>query len=72
MHLTRESDYIPFDVGNFRTVKLKMDSVYGILAQLDTYRAETAQQIRQVLMDGASTDNPIPTFCPKGRFAVST
>jgi hypothetical protein len=72
VHLTRESDYIPFDVGNFRTVKLKFDSVYGLLARLDTYRAEIAQQIRQVLMDGASTDNPILTFCAKGRFVVTT
>lgn len=70
VHLTREADHIPFDIGNFRTIKLKMDSIYGLLAKLDTYRAEIAQQIRQVLMDGTSTDNPILTFCPKGRFIV--
>ncbi|MDB5355321.1 MAG: hypothetical protein JWN24_1774 [Phycisphaerales bacterium] len=70
VHLIREADRIPFDVGNFRTIPIKMDSVYGILAKLDTYRAEIAQQIRQVLADGVSTNNPILTYCPKGRFVV--
>jgi len=68
VHLIRESDRIPFDVANFRTVALKMDSVYSVLAQLDTYRAEIAQQIRQVIADGVSTNNPILAFCPSAKF----
>lgn len=68
VHLIRECDRIPFDVGNFRTITIKMDSVYSVLARLDTYRAEIAQQIRQVLADGISTNNPILTFCPTARF----
>lgn len=70
VHLIRESDKIPFDVGNFRTIPIKMDSVYSVLAKLETYRAEIAQQIRQVLADGLSTNNPILTYCPSGRFVV--
>ena len=71
VHIIRESDTIPFDVGNFRTIAIKMDSVYNVLAQLETHRAEIAQQIRQVLADGVSTDNPILTYCPDHRFLPS-
>jgi len=71
VHIIRESDKIPFDVGNFRTIAIKMDSIYSVLARLDTYRAEIAQQMRQVIADGTSTDNPILTFCPRGRFVLN-
>src|SRR5882724_1952248 len=71
VHIIRESDEIPFDVGNFRTITLKMDSIYSVLERLDTYRAEIAQQIRQVLSDGISTNNPILKLCPTAKFTLS-
>jgi len=72
VHIIRESDKIPFDVANFRTISLKMDSIYSVLERLDTYRAEIAQQIRQVLSDGISANNPILTFCPTAKFSFGT
>ncbi|PYI86828.1 MAG: hypothetical protein DME26_08260, partial [Verrucomicrobia bacterium] len=36
VHLIRESDRIPFDVANFRTVALKMDSVYSVCRNRST------------------------------------
>lgn len=71
VHLIREEDPIPFDVGNFRTVRIKIDCPYGILARQDTYRSEIAQQIRQVLTDGVSTNNPILAYVPGAEFTVN-
>lgn len=71
VHLIREADKIPFDVGNFRTIPIKMDCVFAVLAKLETYRSEIAQQIRQVLADGVTTNNPILAFCPNGRFVLN-
>ena len=71
VHLIRDIDGIPFDVGNFRTVKIKIDSAYAVLARLDTYKSEIAQQIRQVLLDGVSTNNPILTYVPGAKLTVN-
>jgi len=64
VHLIRDEDKIPFDTGNFRTVRIKMDDKYALVAQLETYRAEISNQVRQVLANGFSRDNPILVFAP--------
>lgn len=71
VHVIRDADKIPFDLANFRTIPINMGSVFAVLAKLDTYRAEIAQQIRQVLADGVTTNNPILAYCPDGRFVVN-
>jgi hypothetical protein len=68
VHISRKSDRIPFDVGNFRTVQIDIDTVYGMLANLDTYKAGVATQIRQALAGGSGSNNPILTFCPTAQF----
>jgi len=68
VHIIRASDKIPFDVANFRTVAINMESVYSVLASLDTYRAEISLQIRQALADGVSNNNPVLAFCPTAKF----
>jgi hypothetical protein len=67
VHLIRDEDKIPFDTGNFRTVRIKMGDKYDLVAQLETYRAEIANQVRQVLNNGVSRDNPILAFAPSLR-----
>lgn len=63
VHLIRRTDRIPFDIGNFRTIQID-DDKYDLIAKLDTYRAEIANQARHVLQETDSTDNPILAFCP--------
>lgn len=70
VHVIRKGDKIPFDIGNFRTVEIAMDDKYQLVAELDSYRAEIANQVRQVLITGHSRDNPILTFCPNARFVT--
>lgn len=64
VHLIRKCDQIPFDVGNFRTVRIDDSDMYDLIAKLDTYRAEIANQVRQALQEAHSTDNPILAYCP--------
>jgi hypothetical protein len=71
VHVIRDADKIPFDLANFRTIPISMGSVFTVLAKLETYRAEIAQQIRQVLADGVTTNNPILAYCPDGRFTIN-
>jgi hypothetical protein len=71
VHIIRETDKIPFDVQNFRTVQLPTAEVYGMLAKLQTCQSETAQQIRQALADGVTSANPVRAFHPKAKFDVS-
>ena len=70
IHLIRDAENIPFDINNFNTIKIDMGSVYSVLAKLDTNRALIAQQIRQVLADGVSRNNPILAYCPNARFVT--
>ena len=70
LHLIRDEDSIPFDVNNFNTIKIEMGSVYNVLAKLDTNRALIAQQVRQVLADGVSRNNPILAFCPNAKLVT--
>ncbi|MCI0631334.1 MAG: hypothetical protein L0Y44_11860 [Phycisphaerales bacterium] len=71
VHLIREGEDIPFDVNNFRTIFLPVRSVYPLLAKFETSKAEIAQQIRQVLADGVTTNNPILAYCPNARFVLN-
>lgn len=68
VHLMRNSDKIPFDIGNFRTIVLDLEDRYSLVSKIDTYRAEISNQITSVLEAGESSDNPILTFCPGAEF----
>ncbi len=71
VHLIRAEDRIPFDIGNFRTIKIDMACKYDLVARIDTYRSEIANHVRQALTDGVSNDNPILTFFPEARIGSS-
>lgn len=70
VHLIQKSDRIPFDIGNFRTIKVDTNDKYKMVSELDTLRAEIATAIQQTLANGESRDNPILTFCPSAKFSI--
>ena len=71
VHIIREGDPIPFDVKNFRTPSLPLGEVYGLLAKFETAKSEIAQQIRQALADGTTTNNPLLAFYPEAQLRLN-
>lgn len=68
VHIRRSTDRIPFDIGNFKTIEIKFEDKFDMLAELETIRSAISQFARQALATGISTDNPILTYCPDHRF----
>lgn len=64
VQVIRASDRIPFDLDQFRTVKIDTGSIYTLVPSLETYRAEVANQVRRALSDPDAVDNPVTIFCP--------
>ena len=64
VQLIRSSDQIPFDLEQFRTVQIDTTSIYTLVPQLETYRAEIASHIRRALGDGSDVENPLTAFYP--------
>lgn len=64
VQLIRKGDRIPFDLGQFRTIQIDTTSVYSMVPNLQTYKAEVSTQVRAALKDPDATDNPVSTFYP--------
>jgi len=64
VQVIRACDQIPFDLDQFRTVKIDTSTIYTLVPSLETYRSEIANQVRRALTDPDSADNPISIFCP--------
>ncbi|HEV2754686.1 MAG TPA: hypothetical protein VG318_02775 [Actinomycetota bacterium] len=64
VQLIRAADRIPFDLDQFRTIRIDTTSIFTLVPKLDVYRAEIANQARQVLNDPDAVDNPLTTFYP--------
>lgn len=64
VQVIRACDKIPFDLDQFRTVKIDTSSIYTLVPSLETYRAEIANQTRRALSDPEAVDNPLTVFCP--------
>jgi hypothetical protein len=64
VQIIRQKDRIPFDLDQFRTIKVDTDDVYGLYPKLEEYKSEVANQVRKVLDNPEEVDNPITTFCP--------
>jgi hypothetical protein len=64
VQIIRNSDNIPFDVGQSRTIKIDCADIYTLVPKIETYRTEIANQIRRALEDPDATDNPISVFYP--------
>lgn len=64
VQLTRSSDRLPFDVGQFRTVVMDMTDIYTLVPQLDLHRAEIARQSRAAVEGTSGSESPISRFYP--------
>jgi hypothetical protein len=62
VHIVRKGDGIPFDLKDFRTITIDTTDKYELVAELDTYRAEIANHVRQASAEEADTSNPVRTF----------
>ncbi len=66
IHLSRSSDKIPFDIGNFRTITLDMTDLYTFVPQIETYKSQISSQLRNLLAANGEADNPISAYLNKG------
>jgi hypothetical protein len=64
VQLIRTADPIPFDLEQFRTIQIDTTSIYTLVPQLETYRAEIASHIRRAMSDGSDVENPLTAFYP--------
>ncbi|WIE76778.1 hypothetical protein [Curtobacterium sp. MCSS17_007] len=65
VQLIRSGDHLPFDVGQFRTVPIDMTSIFTLVPQIDTYRAEIARQCRAALSEHGDAESPLSLFYPR-------
>ena len=64
VQVIRKCDKIPFDLDQFRTIQIDTTSIFTMVPNLQTYKAEIATQVRMALRDPDSVDNPISTYYP--------
>jgi hypothetical protein len=67
VQIIRKIDKIPFDLDQFRTIQIDTTSIFTMVPNLQTYKAEITTQVRTALKDPDSVDNPISTYYPKLR-----
>ena len=62
IHLSRTTDKIPFDIGNFRTISLDMTDLYTFVPQIETYKSQISSQLRNLLEANGEAENPISSY----------
>ena len=67
VQIIRASESIPFDIDQYRTIKIDMRDLYGFLPKLQTYTSEIANQVRMALKDPDSVDSPVSMYYPSLR-----
>ena len=70
VQLIRANEQIPFDIDQYRTIKIDTADVYGFLPKIQTYTAEISNQVRRALEDGDAADNPISLYYPAVRLLL--
>lgn len=71
VQLIRASDRIPFDLDQFRTIRIDTGSIYSLVPQIETHKSEIANQVRRALADPDAVDNPISVFFPHLRTVLT-
>jgi hypothetical protein len=66
LHLIRAFDPIPFDLDQFRTIRIDTSGLYSFVPQIETYRAEIATHARRALEEPADA-GPLSVFYPEFR-----
>lgn len=64
VQLVRKADLVPFDVNQMRTIQIDTSDIYSLVPQMDSYRAEVANQVRRALEADHIVDTPISTYFP--------
>jgi len=65
VQVIRKADTIPFDLDQFRTIRIDTTNIFTMVPNLQTYKAEITTQVRTALKDPDSADNPVTTYYPK-------
>jgi hypothetical protein len=71
VHLIRAQDRIPFDIEQFRTIKIDTTDIYTLVPQLETYKAEIATQARLALDEEGTPAGPLVVFSPELTLTVN-
>lgn len=69
VQIKRESDRLPFDLNQQRTISINTSDVYELYPKLQTHISEVATQVRRALQDLESADNPISLYYPKAKLS---
>jgi hypothetical protein len=64
VQLIRAADRIPFDLDQFRTIKIDTTDIYSLVPQIETHRSEIANQVRRALEGTTMVENPLTVFYP--------
>jgi hypothetical protein len=64
VQLIRAADRIPFDLDQFRTVRIDTTDIYTLVPKSDVIRAEIATHARRAIDEGENAENPLTVFCP--------
>lgn len=70
VQIMRKIDIIPFDLSHSRTIVIDTSDIYSLVPKLETYKAEIASQVRQVLSSSDTIDNPITDVFPKLKVSI--
>jgi hypothetical protein len=71
VHLIRAQDRIPFDIDQFRTIRIDTTDLYAFVPQIETYKAEIATQARRALDDEGTPAGPLVVFYPDLALSVN-
>ncbi|MCA6364894.1 MAG: hypothetical protein IM638_17820 [Bacteroidetes bacterium] len=64
VQIIRKNDQIPFDLSHTRTIIIDTTDIYTLVPKLESYKVEIASQVRQVLANKDSSENPITNVLP--------
>jgi hypothetical protein len=64
VHLVRSQDNIPFDIDQFRTIRIDTSDIYAFVPQMETYKAEIAIHARRGLDEEGTGAGPLAVFYP--------
>lgn len=65
VQIIRKADRIPFDLDQFRTIRIDTTNIFTMVPNMQIYKAEITTQVRTALKDPDSADNPVTTYYPK-------
>ena len=64
VQITRKADRLPFDISQMRTVVIDTSDIYSLVLRLETFRSDSATQVRAALSEDEATMTPLSVFFP--------